>query len=217
MAYQKIVKILDEVLPKDSDPLFTEAQIESMKNASSVALAVVAAVGAMGIAVVAPNLLSALDGIFSKNHKYKNITNAGKKKKTAQVFYYLKKQGLIEFKEDKGVFKILLSKTGKRKSDELNLSVLKIQKAKHWDGKWWQVAADIPTKDYRTGADMLRRKLKQMGFFSLQRTLWFYPYDPRKEIEFVCQEYGIGQFVTVMEISRMDIQDEEKLRRVFGL
>ena len=208
---------MDEVLPKDKDPLFTEAQIESMKNASSVALAVVAAVGAMGIAVVAPNLLSALDSIFTKSHKYKNITNDGKKKKTAQVFYYLKKRGLIEFKEDKGILKIFLSKTGKQKSAELNLSALKIQKEKNWDGKWWQVAADIPTKNYRSGADMLRRKLRQMGFCSLQRTLWFYPYDPRKEIEYVCQEYGIGQFVTVMEISRMDVQDEDKLRKVFGL
>lgn len=217
MVYQKITKILDETTPKDKAPILTQAQIEGLKDAASIALAVIASVGAMGIAVVAPNLLSALNHVFSKKQKYKNISQNDKKKKTAQVFYYLKKRGLIEFKEEKGVLKILLSKSGRQKSASLNVASLRIQKASHWDGKWWQVAADIPTKHYRQGADMLRRKLKQMGFCPLQRTLWFFPFDPRKEIEFVSKEYGISQFVTVMEISRMDVQDEEKLLKYFQL
>ena len=79
------------------------------------------------------------------------------------------------------------------------------------------MAADIPTKGYRQGADALRAKLKQMGFCPLQRTLWFYPYDPRKQLEVIVNHYGIGEFVTVMEISRMDIQDEKVLKKYFNL
>lgn len=215
MSYQKIVKILDKATPKTKDFVFTDAQIESLKSAAGVALAVVASVGALGIAIVAPNLFLALNKIFLK--KYGKITQAEKKKKTAQVFYYLKKQGLIQFKEDKGILKVILSGAGKRKVEALNLSSLKVSKPKYWDGKWWLVAADIPTKQYRQGADMLRSKLKHMGFYPLQRTLWLFPYNPQKELEFVCQQYGVGQFVTLMEVSRLDVQDEQKLKTFFGL
>jgi hypothetical protein len=78
------------------------------------------------------------------------------------------------------------------------------------------VAADIPTKDHRQGADLLRRKLKQMGFYPLQRSLWFYPFDPRPEIEFICREFGVANFVTVMEINRLDVQDEKLLKKHFS-
>lgn len=50
-----------------------------------------------------------------------------------------------------------------------------------------------------------------MGFFPLQRTLWFYPYDPRSEVEFIITYYGIERFVTVMEIYRLDKDDESKM------
>ena len=76
-------------------------------------------------------------------------------------------------------------------------------------------AADIPTKNYRRGADMLRRKLKELGFFSLQRTLWFYPFDPRKELEYVVNSFGIANFVTLMEVSRLDRDDEEIMKKFF--
>jgi hypothetical protein len=54
-----------------------------------------------------------------------------------------------------------------------------------------------------------------MGFYPLQRTLWLYPFDPREEIRFVVEHFGISQFVTVLEISRMDKEDESRMKDFF--
>lgn len=54
-----------------------------------------------------------------------------------------------------------------------------------------------------------------MKFYPLQRTLWLYPYDPRLEIEFLIQHYGIERFVTVMEVNRLDRDDERVLKAYF--
>ena len=77
------------------------------------------------------------------------------------------------------------------------------------------MAADIPTKEHKTAADALRRKLKEMNFYSLQRTLWFYPHDPRLEIDWIVRIYHIERFVTIMEISRLDLDDAEKMVKFF--
>lgn len=199
------------------DPVFelSPDQIGLIGDASKVILAVIASAGLITLAAVAPNILSAVGKLYKL--KGKKLSKREKEIKAARAFYYLKNSGLIKFKTDKNEVKLFLSSLGKKKLKQISFQALQIIKPKKWDGKWWQVAADIPTKGYRQAADALRSKLKQMGFFSLQRTLWFYPYDPRKQLEVVLNHYNIGKFVTVMEISRMDVQDEKILKNYFNL
>ncbi|MDR3642512.1 MAG: hypothetical protein P4L74_02680 [Candidatus Doudnabacteria bacterium] len=190
--------------------MLSRADLETLKKASEVALAVIAVAGVVAISAVAPNLLIALDSLFRRRgYKY---SKAEKERKAARTFYYLKKTGLIDIREDGSKLKVFLTKLGKRKAEKLNLNFCQIPKPHGWDGKWWLVAADIPTKLYRRQADMLRRKIKELGFYPLQRTLWLYPFNPIKEIGFITEYFGIGQFVTVMEISRLDLQDEETVK-----
>ncbi len=199
------------------DPIFdlNKDQLELIGNASKIVLVILAAAGAITLAAVAPNIFTTLDKLYKL--KGKKYTKRQKEIKTAQTFYYLKKSGLIKFTKNKNDIKLFLSSLGKKKVDQISFEALSITKPKKWDGRWWQVAADIPTKGYRQGADALRYKLKQMGFCSLQRTLWFYPYDPRKQLEIVLEHYNLGKFVTVMEVSRMDEQDEKVLKTYFNL
>ncbi|MBI5530550.1 MAG: hypothetical protein HY918_03550 [Candidatus Doudnabacteria bacterium] len=199
------------------DPIFdlNKEQIELIGNASKIILAVIAAAGIATLAATAPNIFVALDKLYKL--KGKKLSKREKEIKTAHAFYYLKKSGLIKFTRDKNGVSLFLSSLGQKKMEQISFEALSVSKPKKWDGKWWQVAADIPTKGYRQGADALRTKLKQMGFCSLQRTLWFYPYDPRQQLEVIANHYGIDKFVTVMEISRMDIQDEKVLKKYFNL
>ena len=67
----------------------------------------------------------------------------------------------------------------------------------------------------RTELGIMLNKLKDMGFYPLQRTLWFYPFDPRKELESVLRRYDIGRFVTVMEVNRLDKSDEKIMKKYF--
>jgi DNA-binding transcriptional regulator PaaX len=199
------------------DPIFdlSKEQIELIGNASKIILAIIASAGMVTLAAVAPNIFIALDKLYKL--KGLRLNKREKEIKAAHSFYYLKKSGLIKFTGDKKGISLFLSSLGQKKMEQIGFEALSVFKPKKWDGKWWQVAADIPTKGYRSGADALRQKLKQMGFCPLQRTLWFYPYDPRKQVEIVAEHYGISRFVTVMEISRMDLQDEKVLKKYFNL
>ena len=190
-------------------------QKEALKTAAGAALAIIAVAGIITVAAVAPNIFEAVDKIH-RLVKGKKYSFKEKQAKTAQTFYYLKRHGFIELTHSKEGLMARITGKGKKKLSDLNVETLKIKKPKSWDGKWWVVAADIPTKNYRWAADLFRKKVKQMGFYSLQRTLWFYPYSPTKEIEFLIQHFGIAHFVTVMEVSRIDKDDDLRLRKFFG-
>ncbi len=202
----------------DQKPIIelTKEQRDAIKTVAGAALAVIAVAGVITIAAMAPNIFKAVHQIhrYTKGKKY---TFKEKQKKTAQTFYYLKRQGLIQITQEKKGLVARLTEKGKEKIQKLNMDTLRVKSTKNWNGRWWMVAADIPTKDYRWAADLLRKKIKQMQFYPLQRTLWFYPYDPTSEIEFLANHYGIGQFVTAMEISRMDKDDEQKLKKFYNL
>jgi hypothetical protein len=189
----------------------SEEQINALKRTAEVALAVIAVAGIATIAITAPNVLQAVDKLFLKKHR-RRLSTREVRQKTSQAFYYLKRSGLIKLKKDGNDWKIFLTSLGKNKISEIQSDVKYIAKPKTWNKKWWLVAADIPTKDYRTSADLLRRKLKELAFFPLQRTLWIYPYDPRNEIQFLAERYHITPFITVMEINRLDKEDEQKAK-----
>ena len=217
MSYSKyqIGTILRKADPA-KDPFFdlNKEQIELIGNASKIILAVIAGAGIITLAAIAPNIFIALDKLYKLRGK--KLSKREREIKTAHAFYYLKKSGQIKFTKNKNDVKLFLTSLGQKKMEQISFDALSIAKPKKWDGKWWQVAADIPTKGHRQGADALRTKLKQMGFCSLQRTLWFYPYDPRKQLTIVTDHFGISKFVTVMEISRLDLQDEQVLKKYFN-
>ncbi len=194
----------------------TAGQKEALKSVAGAALAVIATAGVVMVAAVAPNVFQAIYKI-NRFNRGKRYSFKEKQLKTAQAFYYLKRRGLIELTNTPNGLWAKLTNKGRYKMEQLHFDTLRIKPTKQWDGKWWIVAADIPTKDYRWAADLFRKKIKQMGFYSLQRTLWFYPYCPVGEIQFVVQRFKIANFVTVMEVSRMEKEDEVKLKKFFNL
>lgn len=216
MRYEKIKigAVIRKAALKEKKPLLTEAQIEKLKTAGEIGLALIAVAGIISLSLVAPNVFTAIDKLFLRKHRRK-LTKKERQIKVAQSFYYMKRKGLVRFKRIKGDFLISLTALGKKKYKKIDFETMIIRRPKKWDGKWWQVAADIPTKKYRNGADLLRQKLKDLGFFLLQRTLWYHPFDPREEVEFIVNHYGIERFVTLMEVSRLDKDDEAKLKDFF--
>jgi len=196
---------------------FDPKKIERLKTYSDVVLGILAVAGILTVTVLAPNALQALK-IFEGRRKRpgRPYSPAQSRQKLTRTFYYLRKRGQIEFRRKGSDYEIFLTNSGKREVRRFEMETLRVPRQEKWDGRFWQVAADIPTKDYRRGADALRRKLKEMKFYPLQRTLWFYPYDPRTELEFICQSYGIGRFVTAMKIAELDPADEKALTSFFN-
>lgn len=217
MKYTRIQvrSIISQTVPDDKKPRFTDEQIDKIKTAGAITLTILGIAGVITLSAVAPNVLSVLGRTLFKNSRNKRFTKKQKVTKVARTFYYLKDRGYIKMKPSGKDFKIFLTKLGKRRLKKLEFEHLTITKPKKWDGKWWQIAADIPTEDYKWAADLFREKLMLMNFFPLQRTLWFFPFDPRDEIDFILSHFGIERYVTVMEINRLDRDDERKLKNFF--
>jgi len=215
MGYYKYSEIIRNSLPGDKEPILADAQIEKLRIAGEIALALIAVGGVITLSAVAPNIFIALDKLFFRKYPYKRFTRKERENRVGRVFYYLKEHKMIKLRKTGRDFRIMLTSFGTKRVEKIDFDHLIITKPRKWDGMWWQVAADIPTKKYKRGADLLRDKLREMGFFSLQRTLWFYPYDPRSEIEWIVDNFGIERFVTVMEINRLDTDDESRMKSYF--
>lgn len=88
------------------------------------------------------------------------------------------------------------------------------KKNKKWDGKWFLVIFDVPEKE-RKKRDYLRKFLSAIGFFQYQKSVYVYPYECQKEIALVKKMVEGGKFMQY--IVAQEIEDEAKIKRVFGL
>ncbi len=212
-TYQKqsLAKIIDGSLP---EPIFelTDEKIAKLKNYKELAMAVLSIATIMTMTIVAPNAIQALK-IFERK-KGRRISQKQLKQKTLSTFYSLRRRGYIEFERKGEDYEVRITDKGKKQIKKVNFNAIKINHPKAWDGKFWQIAVDIPLK-YKRQADEFREKLKSLGCYPLQRSLWFYPYDPRGEVEFVARAYGVANYMTFMKIEHLDPEDRQTLQHYF--
>jgi len=128
----------------------------------------------------------------------------------------LENHKFIRYRKKGEWWNIELTKKGKTAARKLGLDNLKIKKPGKWDQKWRVVLFDIPEKK-RIGRDALRRKIKELGFVELQKSVFVYPYPCRKEIEIVLKFFKIKKFVQQCAIVDLDKSSDKKLRKKFGL
>ena len=62
---------------------------------------------------------------------------------------------------------------------------------------------DFPTKDNKK-RDILRLKLKEMGFEMTQRSVFVYPYPAKNEIDFLGEYLGIRKHITCILAKEME-------------
>ena len=159
----------------------------------------------MTAALIAPNYVQLIRFFEIDKKRKKNIQRA---------IYRLKKQKLVEIYEENGKEVVKITEKGKQKVLKCNFKELKIKKPRRWDRLWRIVIFDIPSKEKRA-RDALRMKLKQLGFFQLQKSVFVYPFDCKDEIEFITEFFNVKKFVNYIEAK--SIEGENKLKRYFKL
>lgn len=177
-------------------------KIKKKASKSEIAKMILAAVGFAGLTMIpiaGPITLIAIAqelkiGIFAK-------------RKVSQSIGYLRNQELLGISEENGKTVIKLTKNGKRKLLKYQLDSLRIKKPKKWDRKWRAVIFDIPEK-YKLGRECLRAKLKELGFCSLQKSVWVFPYPCEDEIDFIKELYEITPFVRILTVESIDIDKD---------
>jgi len=106
---------------------------------------------------------------------------------------------LVDYREDEdGIITMTLSEVGQKQTLKFKLDQLVIKKPAGWDKKWRLVIFDIPEKIKR-GREALRDKLKELGFFKLQHSVWIYPYQCRDEINFIVEIFELRRYVRMVE------------------
>lgn len=123
----------------------------------------------------------------------------------------LQKRGYVSLtKTEKGFILKLLDK-GRKRLWAVEMQNLRLQKHKFWDGKWHLYIFDIP-EEHRTARDLLRRKLKLLGMYNIQRSTFIYPYDCREELSLVSEYYDVGKFTLYAKIDDIDLDKELQKR-----
>jgi DNA-binding transcriptional regulator PaaX len=145
---------------------------------------------------------------------WKNIFKVKpQKRKAVNVFSYLKKRGLIEVKREGHDVRIALTEEGKKRAGKYQIDDLEIEKPKKWDKKWRLVIFDIPASS-RLVRDVFRRKLKEFGFYPLQKSIWVIPYPCKEEVELLREFLGANKRqIQTLEVTKLE--EERFLKKYF--
>lgn len=168
-----------------------------------------------GIAIVGATIpgLIRLIGHSSRGHRFKADYS---KKKIENSFTYLKKKQFLEIiREKNGRIQVKLTNKGKKRLMEYSLDTIKIEKPKKWDGKWRVLTFDIPVypKRYNAAREALRSKIKELGFYQIQKSVWVYPYECEDEILFVAEMFQVQQYIEILLVEK--VLHTDVLKKVF--
>lgn len=145
--------------------------------------------------------------------KWRNRKNL-RRQEMLKKLYYLRHKKLIAFKEHKGVTEIVLTEAGRRAVLRYDIETLKLTIPRQWDGHWRLVFFDIP-EFLKAARGALTHKLKELGFLQLNKSVWVYPYECHKEIEFVSEFFLVGKYVHYATTA--SITNDYLLRQKFNL
>ncbi|MDP4001167.1 MAG: CRISPR-associated endonuclease Cas2 [bacterium] len=136
-------------------------------------------------------LRAALKQKFKTDYNHKQIRNS---------VAYLRRKKFIAYQKQDGKWKLILTKLGKQKLTDQEIAQIKIT-AQTWDGQWRLLTFDIP-EESKPAREAFRRKLKELGFFHFQRSVFILPYECEKEIEQVTDYLNVSNNVHLITANR---------------
>lgn len=124
-------------------------------------------------------------------------------------------RNLINYRElDSGEIEIVITSEGKEKILRYQIDEIKLKPLKHWDGKWRLIMFDIP-HNHKTARDALRKKLLDLKFYPLQKSIFITPYPCEDEIDFIASIFDIRKYILIFYV--VFFEGEEKLKRQFNI
>lgn len=164
-----------------------------------------------GAIVIAANSPYFVPNIIRKYEKWKKYPN----RKVSDTFYRLRRRGLIDIQTVNHQIYISLTPEGRNKAGIFQIDKLKLTRPKRWDKKWRILMFDIP-QEKRISREALRGKLKELGFFMFQKSVWIYPFECRAEMELLQDFFGLSNSEIRLVIAE-NIGDDSILRQNFNL
>lgn len=137
------------------------------------------------------------------------------KKQVRDTFRYLRNRNMVYFeKQGKQVF-IRLTPEGEKKAGKFQINKVQIHKPEKWDRKWRLIIFDIPEKA-RIKREAFRGKLKELGFYQLQKSIWVFPYPCEKEVKLLREFFNLQpKHLRILEVG--NIEEDGFLRAYFKI
>jgi DNA-binding transcriptional regulator PaaX len=137
------------------------------------------------------------------------------RKELENTIRQLYKSKIIEACENKdGTSTFVLSEKGKVRALTYKFEEMKINPLERWDGKWRLVAFDVPEKK-KPAREALRRKLRELGFHELQKSMFVFPYECKDEVDFIVEFFDMRPYVRYGVLEAID--NDLHLRKIFKL
>ena len=171
-------------------------------------LHVLAAAGTVGLMFVAPGAGAVVGSMLLGNNSYRSW-------RTRQLLERLAKQKYVSVEEkDNGKVTVKITKQGMIRAITYELESMRLEKLTKWDGKWRVIIFDIPEKS-RHVRDVFRMRLRQLGLYRLQESVYVSPYPCFNEVEFLRELYGVAFTVRYLLVEKLE--DDAFLKRHFQL
>lgn len=176
-------------------------------KATKVVFAVLLVAGVLTVAAIAPNIFT----VFGQRKRFNRFSD----KQLRNAYYGLKRQGLVEvIKEGENEITVRLNYKNKKKIKKFSSDLIVIPKLKRWDKKWRVIIFDVPVKHNKARRAMTG-KLKELGLYQFQKSVWVYPFPCEDEVLFVANFFQIDKFVNILVAQ--EVLNDCKLKRFFGL
>ena len=86
---------------------------------------------------------------------------------------------------------------------------------KKWDRKWRIVIFDIP-EELHKNRNSFRAKIKNLGFYMLQRSVFVFPYPCEEELNELCSRLNISDYVDVIRADSIGFKEKE-IKKYFDI
>ena len=132
-----------------------------------------------------------------------------------RIIKEFEKDRLISYTEgDDEMVTMVLTELGKQRALSFQIDEMCVKTPARWDGKWRLVLFDI-TEKKRLVRDVLRTKLRDLGFRELQKSVHIFPYHCKDEIDFLIEFFEVRPWVYLIEADT--ISNEARLISLFRL
>lgn len=154
--------------------------------------------------------------VLSSPQAAKIITNyfKGDKRKFDRSVAGLKKAKYVTSYYKDGAEVIEITEKGKQRSLRYDFEDMKIETPKRWDGLWRVVTYDIK-ENRKRGRDLFVIRLKELGFYPYQKSIFVFPFPCKDEIDFMKEHLFLGDSIHYIEATHID--NEEELKKKLGL
>lgn len=165
--------------------------------------------------LVMPNLPLALKPFL--DHKRRSEYNVWKRFNIPylkRALQRLEKQKMVEISEEEGMQVVKITNQGRQRILRMGLDEMEIKKPGIWNGRWILISFDLPEKLSKK-RKVLVEYLSVWGFYPLHKSVYLHAYPCLKEIDFLREYLGIGEYVRVFMVSR--IENDSLFREFFGV